>query len=265
MLARRMALPIVKIVLLPLFACVVLPASLLYEKCDIDGVGVNPHIQPAGYSSYDAAVRSIGPHCNKYLPGREVLDATRVCTGQGAGAISCGSQPAWNMRAVGEDSIRGEFLAVTMGCQYLSETEGPFDNARVNPQAADMVHPSGVPRYIGGYPLDSLVGHRECPELKDMIYVLTNPSPPPGSTAQPFLHVLNPDAQYDPADVSVWIQRPGGVGTCLYVDSDLCALLDHEAQHGNRITSSGLPEYAPGYYCGRVELMRTAPPQASLA
>jgi hypothetical protein len=162
------------------------------------------------------------------------------------------------MRAVGEGSIGGEFLAVTMGCQYVSETEGPFDKARVNPQAADMVHPSGVPRHIGGYPLDSLVVHRECPELKDMTYVLTDPSPPPGSTAQPLLHVLNPDAQYDPADASVSIERPGDVGKCLYVDSDLCALLDHEAQHGNGITSSGLPDYAPGYYCGRVELMRAA-------
>jgi hypothetical protein len=261
-LTLRTAQPVVLIVLLPIFACVVLPASLLDEKSDTLGVGVNPHIQPAGSSNYDAAIGPIGPHCNKYFLGREVLEAARAHPGQDANAITCGDRRAFNTQAVGEDSISGEFLAGTMGCQYLSETEGPFDKPPVNPQAVYMVDALGMPRYTGGYPLDSLVVHSECPELEDVTHVLTNPSPPPGSTAQPLLHVLNPDAQYDPTDASICIEKPSDVGKCPYVDSDLCALPNQGAQHGNGITFSGLPDFAPGYYCGRVELMRATPSQA---
>jgi hypothetical protein len=234
-------------------------AGYCYDKFDILGVGVNPHIQPIQYSDYDAVVWAAGPHCERHLFDKEAQEAIRDYLEQGGKVVLCGDRIAMNMSelGVGQDSLGGEFLAGIMGCEYLSEAEVPFDKPYLYLEAADTVYVFGVPQRIRGYPLDSLVVYRECPEQKDMSYVLTNLSPPAGYTAQPLLHVLNPDAQYDPADAAIYVEKPSDAGQCVFVDFDLCALVNYGAQYCSGITSTGLPNFAPGYYCGRVELMRT--------
>jgi hypothetical protein len=231
------------------------------DKFDIHGVGVNPHIQPIQYGAYDAVVWPTGPDRDSYLCDKEAQEAIRDCLGQGGRVVSCGGRIAWRMTPDGmvADSIGGEFLAGILGCQYQAEMEVPFDRPYLRLEAADMVYVFGVPLGVKGGLLDSLIVYRGCPELEDRNYVLTNPSPPSVYTVQPLLHVLNPDAQYDPTDAAVYVERPSDAGPCVFVDFDLCAIVNQKAQYCSGITLSGLPDYAPGYYCGRVELMRLIP------
>lgn len=236
-------------------------AGYCYDKFDIRGVGVNPHVQPIQYGDYDPVVWTTEPDCDSYLFDEEAQEVIRDYLGRGRKAVSCGNRIAWKMTpdGIGADSIGGEFLAGILGCQYQAEMEVPFDKPYLYLEAADTIYVFGVPLGVKGGLLDSLVVYRECPELEDRSYVLTKPSPPSVYTVQPLLHVLNPDAQYDPADAAVYVERPSDAGQCLFADFDLCAIVSQKAQYCSRITLSGLPDCAPGYYCGRVELMRLIP------
>jgi hypothetical protein len=145
-----------------------------------------------------------------------------------------------------------------MGCTYQDEMEGAFDKPYLYLKAANVVTVFGTPRVINPTFLDTVLVYRECPYLKDMSYVLTNAGPPAGYTAQPLLYVLNPHPDYDPADGAIYVEKPAEGGQCVFVNYDYCAIVNHFRTECDGVTvPAGLPTYLPGYYYGRVELMRT--------
>ena len=105
-------------------------------------------------------------------------------------------------------------------------------------------------------PMDSMLVYRECPYLKDMSYVLTNTSPPSGYTAQQLLEVLNPGATYPTSDGAIYVEYHSA-GQCVFVNFDLCAAVNSHGARTARVSPrTGRLTSLPGYYYGRVDLMK---------
>lgn len=229
-------------------------AGYAFDRYDINGAGSNIHIHPLMFD-YDAVVWFTGPHLSEYLFDEEAQEAIRAYLGGGGKVVLCGDRLAYNMSEVGGDALGGEFLAGILGCTYLGEMEGQFTKPYVYLQTVVSVTLFGTPVPINPADLDSLVVYRECPELKDMSYVVTNTSPPPGYTVQPLLYVLNPDPIYDPADGAIYVEYQG-VGQCCFVNFDLSGFVTHSGTACSGSVPPGLQEFAPGHYQGRADLMR---------
>ena len=154
---------------------------------------------------------------------------------------------------VGEDSLGGEFIWGIMGCEYVEEAHSPFDYPYIHAVAEETVMVFGTPTEID---LGTVLVYRECPYLKDMSLVITKESPPAGYTAQPLLVASDVPATYvDEADEAIYTEYEG-VGQCVYVNFDLCASVNHETSYCDGDASGGAPDFDPGTYDGRVELMR---------
>jgi hypothetical protein len=160
------------------------------------------------------------------------------------------------MAVVGEDSLGGEFLNGIMGCEYIQEMEDPFDKPYIYLEAADTIDVLGYGVPIFGTLMDSLLVYRECPFLKDMSYVRTSAAPDSGYTAQTLLYVLNPAVPADPADGAIYVETPEDSGQCVFINFDLSGLATHEATYCDGTAHPLVPAHQPGYYYGRVDLMR---------
>jgi hypothetical protein len=101
--------------------------------------------------------------------------------------------------------------------------------------------------------MDSMVVYRECPYLKDMSYVVTKSPPWSGYTAQPLLTVLNPGA--NASDAAIYTEYQGR-GQVVFVNFDLCSSVNHERTQCSGTPPEPTPDFDPGYYYGRVELMK---------
>jgi hypothetical protein len=239
-------------------------AGYCFDKYDVSGAGSNVHIHPiefgqqypppAGGLMYDAVVWFTGPYFSNYLFDKEAQIALRSYMNSGGKIVLAGDRIAYNMAVVGEDSIGGEFLNGIMGCQYIEEMEGAFTKPYTYLEAAPSVQVFGGTVPI---PMDSLLVYRECPYLKDMSYVVASSQPDTGYVAQSLLYVLNPSATADPADGAIYVEKPAEGGQCVFIDFDLCAMATHQATECDGSHDPGTPAYAPGYYYGRVDLMRT--------
>jgi hypothetical protein len=242
-------------------------AGYCYDKYDISGAGSNVHIHPiefvtAGQDSpyippqkiYDAVVWFTGPYFSNYLFDKQAQIAIQSYMNQGGKVVLCGDRIAYNMAVVGEDSLGGEFLNGIMGCDYIEEMEGAFDKPYIYIEAADTIQTGSGPVPI---PMDSLLAYRECPYLKDMSYVIASAAPDSGYTAQSFLYTLNPAPTADPSDMGIYVEKPVEGGQCVFINYDLSAQVTHTATYCDGSTPAGVPTFAPGYYYGRVDLMRT--------
>jgi hypothetical protein len=227
-------------------------AGYCYDKFDISGAGSNQHIQPVTYTDYDAVVWFTGPYFSNYLFDEEAQIALRAYLGGGGKVVLCGDRLAYNMSVVGEDSLGGEFLSGVLGATYQEEMEGAFAKPFVYMEPPATVNVFGSPVAI---PLDSVLVYRECPYLKDMSYMLTNTSPPSGYTAQQLLEVLNPGTTYPASDGAIYVEY-NNQGQCVYVNFDLCATVNHRAGFCTGATPAPAPDFLPGYYYGRVDLMK---------
>jgi hypothetical protein len=232
-------------------------AGYCYDKYDISGAGSNIHVHPLQYTDYDVVVWFTGPYFSNYLFDKEAQVAIRAYLAGGGNVVLCGDRIAYNMFEVGEDSLGGEFGSGIMGCNYLAEMESPFDKGYLYLEAAPVcsVFNSEIP-----IAMDSLLVYRECPYLKDQSYVkaVQRGYEPAGYRAQPLLYVLNPQAEYDPSDGAIYVEYLG-VGQCVYVNYDLCALATHERTEcpGGVPDPPGISQaYNAGAYFGRVDLMK---------
>jgi hypothetical protein len=229
-------------------------AGYCYDKFDISGAGSNVHIHPLNYDQYDAVVWFTGPYFSNYLFDKEAQLAIRDYLGAGGKVVMIGDRIAYSMDPDGanEDSLGGEFLSGIMGCDYQAEMESGFTKPYVYLEAVSSVSVFGTPVAVD---LDSLLVYRECPYLKDMSYVVTNASPPTGYTAQPLLEVLDPPIAYDPADGAIYVEYQD-VGQCVFINYDFCGWMTHMATECDGNVPTGRPGFTPGYYYGRVDLMR---------
>jgi hypothetical protein len=240
-------------------------AGYCYDKYDISGAGSNVHIHPIEFVTkgdsinppekiYDAVVWFTGPYFSNYLFDKQAQIAIQSYMQQGGKVVLCGDRIANNMAVVGEDSLGGEFLNGIMGCEYIEEMEGAFDKPYIYLEAADSVHTTGAGTIP--IPMDSLLLFRECPFLKDMSYVKASAAPDTGYTAESMLYVLNPAVTADPSDGAIYVEKPLEGGQCVFVDFCLSAMATHTATECDGSTPEGVPTFQPGYYYGRVELMR---------
>jgi hypothetical protein len=232
-------------------------AGYCYDKYDISGAGSNVHQHPLQYTDYDAVIWFTGPYFSNYLFDKEAQIALRDYLAGGGKVILCGDRIAYNMYEVGEDSLGGEFLSGIMGATYQAEMESPFSYPYVYLDAVPSVNVLGSPVTLT---LDTLLLYRECPELKDMTYVVTNTSPPAGYTAQSVMYLLNPDPAYDPADGIIYVEYLG-TGQCVYINFDLSACVNHTRTSCPAIPPGGSPRFphatlGNGTSEGRVEVMK---------
>jgi hypothetical protein len=238
-------------------------AGYCFDMYDVNGAGSNVHIHPvefgqqypppAGGLMYDAVVWFTGSGLASGLFDKEAQEAIKNYLSAGGKIVLCGDRIAYNMAVIGEDSLGGEFLNGIMGCEYQEEMEGPFDKPFVYLEAAPSVQVFG-----GSVPIavDSVLVYRECPDLKDMSYVIASATPDTGYVAQPLLYVLNPDPAYDPADGAIYVEKPVEGGQCVYLNYDLSGFATHQAGECDGSHDPGVPAYNPGYYYGRVDLVR---------
>jgi hypothetical protein len=134
----------------------------------------------------------------------------------------------------------------------------PYEKPYIYMEAAPACSVFGSEVPISPDHLDTLVLYRWCPgRLKEMDYVLTNASPPPGYTAQPLLYVLNPEPEYDPADGAIYMEIPESGGQCVFLNFDMSGLVSYRTRYCTGATPDGVPPFVPGTYDGRVELMST--------
>jgi hypothetical protein len=232
-------------------------AGYCYDKYDISGAGSNQLIHPIWFSDYDAVVWFTGPYFSNNLFGRDAQLAIRSYLADGGKMVLCGDRIAFDMAPQalggnGSDSLGGEFLSGVLGTQYLEEMESAFDRPFSYLEAPATVNVFGSPVAV---PLDTVLIYRECPYLKDMSYVQTNPSPPAGYTAQPLLHMLSPGG-VSHADGATYVEYQG-VGQCVFMDFDLCSTVNHRVGSCTGVTPVPAPDFNAGYYYGRVDLMRT--------
>jgi hypothetical protein len=234
-------------------------AGYCYDVYDINGAGNNVHIHPLWFDQYDAVVWFTGPHFSNYLFDREAQQAIRSYLQGGGKVVLCGDRIAYNMADPGEgglgyDSLGGEFLSGILGCDYLEEMPSPFAHPYVFVTDVPSVNVFGSPVSLDG---DTLVLYRECPELKDMSYVVTNTSPPMGYTAQAVMTVTNP-TPVGAADAVIYVECDS-IGQCVFVNFDLCASINHWQQYcpgaaakGLCFPPGGLP---PGWWAGQKKLL----------
>jgi hypothetical protein len=86
-----------------------------------------------------------------------------------------------------------------------------------------------------------------------MSWVIAESSPEPGYTAQPLLRVLNSDVPV--AHGATYAESPGG-GQAVFINSGLSSFISHETQYCDGLTPNPVPDFDPGVYEGRVELVR---------
>jgi hypothetical protein len=234
-------------------------AGYCYDRYDISGAGGRIHIHPLHFLDYDAVVWFCGPHLMEHLIDKEAQIALRLYLNIGGKVILCGDRLAYNMcdpiyDCVGADSLGGEFMNGIMGCTYMEEMESVFDKPYVYLEAAESVEVFGTWIPI---PMDSLLVYRQCPDAKDMSYVVTNQFPPAGYTAQPLLHVLDPPADLDSTDAAIYVEKPGEGGQCVFINYDLAGFVTHQQTECDGSVPTGFPPHQAGSYYGRVELLRT--------
>jgi hypothetical protein len=242
-------------------------AGYCFDKYDISGAGSNVHIHPIEFTEdyppggpydlmYDAVVWFTGPDFSSYLFDKRAQQVIRAYMNWGGKIVLAGDRMAYNISpgGLGADSLGGEFLNGIMGCEYIEEMEGAFDKPYVLLEAAPSISVFGGTVPI---PMDSLLVYRQCPYLKDMSYVIASSQPDTGYTAQSLLYVLNPGATADPADGAIYVEKPVEGGQCVYINYDLSAFATHHAIECDGSHDPGVPGYNPGYYYGRVDLMRT--------
>ena len=150
----------------------------------------------------------------------------------------------------GEDSLGGEFLSGIMGCDYLSEVQSPFNKPYILAAGVPSVSVFGTPTL---FDLDTVLVYRECPYLKDMSWVRTEPAPPAGYVAQPLMTVLNPDVTQ--ADMGIYVEYQAS-GQSVLINFDLCASINHTYQYCDGSVPVGRQSFDAGYYEGRVDLVR---------
>jgi hypothetical protein len=233
-----------------IYEATLIDAGYCCDKFDIGGAGSNQHIHPLQYSDYDAVVWFTDPYHWNYLFDMEAQLAIRDYLADGGKVVLCGDHIAYNMEEVGEDSLGGEFLSGVMGSTYVEEMPSPVTYPFVYAVAAESVAVFGNPV---GIDLDTVLVYRECPDMKDMSYVLTNASPPAGYTAQRLMSVANPTIAQ--ADEAIYVEYQG-VGQCVYVNFDLSASVNHSLGYCDGDVQAPARDFTPGAYYGRVELMR---------
>jgi hypothetical protein len=232
-------------------------AGYVFDKFDILGVGSNVHIHCPSLSAYDGVIWFTGPGNDRYLFDKCAQESIRYYLRHGGKMVLCGDRIAYSMDRRGGDSLGGEFVNGIMGCDYEDEMESPFDMPYVYLEATDTVYvfDRAIP-----LSLDSLLLYRECPQLKDMSYVVTEAAPDTGYKAQPLLYVTNYNPWLAPngADGAIYVERLFGEGQCVFIDFDLSAMITHSASQCDGAHPSGDPglAYEPGYYYGRCDLMR---------
>jgi hypothetical protein len=233
-------------------------AGYCYDKFDVHGAGNAVHIHCIWLGRYDAVVWGTGPANDMYLFDKEAQDSIRWYLDQGGRVVICGDRVAYNLAppeagGLGADSLGGEFLAGVLGCEYIEEQESPFLRPYVYLEAADTMIVSGNPVPIE---LDSLLLYRECPgRLKDMSYVRTNDAPPAGYTAQAFVDVLDPPPSAEEADGAIYVEKPVSGGQCVFINADLSGFINQETTECDGTTPGSTPDFNPGSYGGRGELL----------
>lgn len=250
---------------------IMIDAGYCFDTYDISGWATNRQVQPLQYTDYDAIIWYFGPYLDQWLIEKEPQEAIRAYLSGGGKILLAGDRLAYYMAdtSVGggdNDSLGGEFLDGIMGCTYQDqgEMESPFVTPYLYMQAEPGVVVQGTPKTINPTYLDSMAAYRGCPYLRTMDYVLTNASPPTGYTAQALIALLNPDPDFDPADMGIYVEKPFnpaqpelGGGQCVFLNFDFSDLITHNKTYCNGTGVGDAPAFTPGNYYGQVELMRT--------
>ncbi len=231
-------------------------AGYCFDKYDISGGGSNVHVHYlcTWNPDYDAVVWFTGPYYSNYLFDAEAQQAMRDYLGLGGKVVLAGDRIAYCMAppelgGCGEDSLGDGFLSGIMGARYIEEMVSPFMKPYIYCAGAESLTIFGTPTAIG---FDTLLVYRECPYLKDMSWIKTEPSPPMGYFAQPLLSVLNPDV---PVADMVTYSEYLNVGQSVFVNFDLSGSLNHIRTYCTG-GAAGVPPYDASAYEGRVDLMR---------
>ena len=240
---------------------ILVDAGYCFDEYRINSVGTAIQIPPVQYDGYDCVVWFAGHDLTQHLVLKEAQVALRDYLDDGGKIVLLGDRLAFNMAdpsvgGAGEDSLAGEFREGVMGCEYMEEMESPFDKPYVYLETAPSVTVFGTPVTVRTASMDSVCVYRECPHLKDMSYVRTIMDPPEGYTAQPLLEVLNPSPQCDPAHGAIYVEKEAHGGQAVFVDYDMTAWVNHWTGYCDGMTPATAPDFDPGEYAGRVELMR---------
>lgn len=233
-------------------------AGYCYDKYDITGGGSSAHVHYlcTWNTDYDAVVWFTGPYFSDNLFDADAQREMRNYLAGGGKVMLLGDRTAFSAApesegGTGEDSLGGEFLSGIMGCDYLSEMDSPFDKPYIYAAGVPSVSVFGTPTPFN---LDTALVYRECPYLKDMSWVKTEALPPAGYVAQPLMTVLNPDVPL--AHMGIYVEYQG-VGQSVLINYDLCASINHTYGYCDGSVPAGYQSFNPGYYEGRVEVVRS--------
>ena len=240
-----------EVVLETIYAQTLTDAGYCFDRFDISGAGTGEHIQPIWLDDYDAVVWFTGPDFSDWLFDPEAQYAIRDYLAAGGKVVLCGDRIAYSMAVAGWDSLNGEFLGGIMGATYQEEKESGETKPYLYMEAADSLTVFGSRI---GVDLSQVLVYSGCPDLKDMSYVVTNASPPVGYTAQMLLDVTNPGVTYPNSDGAIYVEYQNQ-GQCVFVDFDLCAMVNHTVGYCDGNAALPAPDFVAGTYDGRVELV----------
>jgi hypothetical protein len=222
-------------------------AGYCYDTYDISGAGSHIQAQPIWFDDYDCVMWFTGPYFVNYLFWAEAQRAIREYLGAGGKVVLLGDRIACTMGYMGADSLGGEFLNGIMGCEYIGELPSPFDQPYIYAAPVETVAVFGSPVAVD---LDTLLVYRACPYPKDMSSVALVDSPPSGYTAQRLAYMLDGGS-----DEAIYTEYQG-VGQCVYVNFDLSGCANQERTYCTGDATSPAPDFTPGTYAGRVDVMR---------
>lgn len=225
-------------------------AGYCVEKYDINGAGSSIQAQPIWYDAYDAVIWFTGPHTSYNLFDMETQFAIIDYLAEGGNVLITGDRCVYALAVQGEDSTGGMFTESVLGALYRDEMESPFDKPYIYAEALDSLIILGETVAVD---FDSLVIYRGCPELKDMTYVEANPTPHPGFTVQPVVEILNPDLCCVPSHLVIYTEYLG-TGQCVFTNFDWSASVSRTGAYCTGDAAEPAPDFAPGYYEGRVDL-----------
>ncbi|MGD9401758.1 MAG: FlgD immunoglobulin-like domain containing protein [bacterium] len=234
---------------------VLVDAGYCFDTYDIHGAGTGFAIQCPDFSAYDCVVWFTGPEAEENLFSTRGVIAINIYFDGGGKVVMAGDRISYYLSQYGCMPYPCDpevyLLINTLGCDYLEEMAAADVKPFIYLEGADTLQVFGMPTPID---LGSLLVYRACPDVfRGMSWVKAKSSSYPGYTAQPLLEVLNPDVSV--AHGAIYAESPAG-GQAVFINSGLSSFISHETQYCDGLTPDPVPDFDPGVYEGRVDLVR---------
>ena len=252
-------------------------AGYSFERFDILGAGTTTQIQPRHFDAYDAVIWFTGPDLSQDLISEQTWQYMHLYLMDGGKVILSGDRlalyvegnsfferfvpgkPGWPIWPYGKGTPN------PFGFEYDDEMPSGFEEPYIYATCISSIR---IGRRLVSFDLGDVLIYRGCPFLRDMSRIQVQfssrgwPSMPqfPLSRKNPQpLITIGPDPGNPKLPyyiMAIYNERGLKGGQVVFMNCDLSALVNQTTQTCGGNPPDPAPDYTPGSYAGRVEIMR---------